>query len=195
MMSRESEIQRGLLILALGKNRSVSEVIGQLSSETGRPEDEVTKELVRLIEEKRLLLTEKRPYRSMLEYIFSPYSFWFLGALGATFLSVVLVEATSGVLILLRYFFGSALILFLPGFSLVELLFGTSPELDKLESMALSIGLSLGLTALAGLVLSYTPLGLSFVPNLSSLAALTVALLFLAEARKHGRYKLVKGLV
>ncbi len=64
----------------------------------------------------------------------------------------------------LRYVFGGLLVLFLPGFSLIELLYAKRKELDDLTRLALSIGLSLAMVPLDGLVLNYTPFGIRLLP-------------------------------
>jgi hypothetical protein len=191
----EPTIQDELARRAAEKNWNVSEVTSMIAREMNRPRDAVVKELILLSKEKKLTLTEKSPYRSFLDYAVSPYSLWSWAALAATVLSVALTLVSSGFLIYLRYLFGSALVLFLPGFSLVELLYTKRGELDEFERLALSIGLSLALSALIGLVLNYTPLGLRPTPVLGSLAGLAVILLFLAVRAKLVYYKLVKGVV
>jgi len=67
--------------------------------------------------------------------------------------------------------------LYLPGFSLVELLDGKRKELDDLTRLALSIGLSIAIVPLDGLVLNYTPFGVRLVPIAISLAGLTIIFL------------------
>lgn len=105
---------------------------------------------------------------------------------------MALVSVTSGVAIYLRYIFGSALVLFVPGYSLIQALYPKG-ELDELERLALSIGLSLALVPLVGLVLNYTPFGIRLLPIAFSLAGLTLSLLIVALQRKHAYYKLAKG--
>jgi uncharacterized membrane protein len=97
------------------------------------------------------------------------------------------------VVLYLRYAFGSALVLFMPGYSLIEALY-PKRELDELTRFALSIGLSLALVPLVGLVLNYTPFGIRLLPVTLSTAGLTVVLLLLALSRKHAYYRLAKGL-
>jgi len=108
--------------------------------------------------------------------------------------SLVLISATSGVALYLRYAFGSVLVLFLPGYALIEPLY-PKRELDELTRFALSIGLSLALVPLAGLFLNYTPFGIRLVPVAISLAGLTIILQLAALTRKHAYYKVAKGVV
>lgn len=62
---------------------------------------------------------------------------------------------------ILRIVFGLPFLLFLPGYSLVSALWAKNSELDGLERIALSLGLSIALVALAGLGLNYTPWGIT----------------------------------
>jgi len=191
-MSSKESIQDALIRRAAEEKWNVSELTSALSRETGYSRDAVVEELIRLSEGNRLFLTEKSPYQSIARYASSPYSLWFWAAVVATSLSVVLTTVSPGLLIYLRYVLGSALILFLPGFSLVELLYADRKELDAPERFALAVGLSLALTALSGLALNYTPLGLGFIPALATLAGLTIVLLLLAMARKYAHYRSTK---
>jgi uncharacterized membrane protein len=103
-----------------------------------------------------------------------------------------LISVTSGAALYLRYVFGSALVLFLPGFALIEALY-PKRELDELTRLALSIGLSLALVPLVGLVLNYTPWGIRLLPVSISIAGLTAVLLCVALKRRHDYYRLSVG--
>ena len=84
-----------------------------------------------------------------------------------------------------RYLFGSVFVLFLPGYSLIRALFG-SRELDSIERFALSVGLSLALVPLAGLLLNYTPWGIRTAPVTLSLLGLTLVFASAAVVRDYG---------
>lgn len=62
---------------------------------------------------------------------------------------------------ILRILFGLPFLLFLPGYSLVSAMWTRKSELDWLERVALSLGLSIAIVALAGLGLNYTPWGIT----------------------------------
>ncbi|MEM3616108.1 MAG: DUF1616 domain-containing protein, partial [Candidatus Methanomethylicia archaeon] len=63
-------------------------------------------------------------------------------------------------------------------------------DLTPLERLALSIGLSLALVPLVGLVLNYTPWGIRLTPIIISLTLLTLILMFLSSWRKYSYLKL-----
>jgi Protein of unknown function (DUF1616) len=172
---------------------SLPVLVGDLSRDLGYTTDEVTEGLMALQSRKVIVIAEKSPYASLASYAVSPISLWFWAAVGATILSVLLLSVTSGVAVYLRYAFGSILVLFLPGYSLIEALY-PKRELDELTRFALSIGLSLALVPLVGLVLNYTPFGLRLLPVALSLSGLTLVLLVTALRRKHAYYKVAKDL-
>jgi uncharacterized membrane protein len=168
-------------------------LVEDLCRDLGYTKDKVTEELMRLRAKKMITLTERVPYASLGTYALSPESMWFWAAVGVTLLSVATTLATSGLAIYLRYAFGGVFVLFLPGYALLEALY-PKRDLDELTRFALSIGLSLALVPLAGLVLNYTPLGLKLLPVTLTLAGLTLALLVFALTKKHEYYRLAKGI-
>ena len=171
--------------------KTVSELVSTLRSE-GFSADDSVKSVITLQRTGKASMREAKPYASLFGYALSPISLWFWAAVVAVVLSMSLIGVTSGAALYLRYAFGSVLVLFLPGYSLIEALY-PKRELDELTRFALSIGLSLALVPLAGLVLNYTPFGIRLVPVTVSIAGLTLALLVYALFRKHQYYKLAKG--
>jgi len=184
----------GIEKLAIAKSASetieLSKLVDELARELDYPRDRIIAALMELNEKHEVKLAEKSPYRSLSSYALSPASLWYWAAVGATLLSLGLIFVTSGLALYLRYVFGGLLVLFLPGYSLIELLYSKKKELDDLTRVALSIGLSLALVPLTGLVLNYTPFGIRLIPVALSLALLTIILLTGALRRKHSYYKL-----
>jgi hypothetical protein len=174
-----------------GGRAAVGEVVAGMVSE-GFSRDEAVGALVSLQEEKKVAIEEKAPYSSLGSYAWSPVSLWFWAAVGAIAISLALISVTSGAVLYLRYVFGSALVLFIPGYALIEALY-PKRELDELTRVALSIGLSLALVPLAGLVLNYTPFGIRLLPVAISIAGMSVIFLIVALVRKHAYYRLAKG--
>jgi len=87
-------------------------------------------------------------------------------------------------LVVFRWVLGSVFVLFIPGYVAVEALFPKGRELDGIERLALSVGLSLALVPLVGLLLNYTPWGIRLDPIMISLTILTVGLALVAFARR-----------
>lgn len=170
----------------------LGELVNELSKETGCSPDGAAQVMMALESRGLVEISEGEPYTSLAGYAASPLSSWFWGALAATAVSLALLLATSGAALDLRYAFGTLFVLFLPGYALLKALY-PNKEPDGLTRFALSIGLSIALVPLVGLVLNYTPLGLRLGPVAASLAVLTAALLSAALARRYQYYRLAKG--
>ena len=75
-----------------------------------------------------------------------------------------------------RVVFGLPFVLFLPGYALISALFPGKEDLDGVERIALSFGLSIAVVPLIGLVLNYTPFGIRLVPIASAISIFIIAL-------------------
>jgi len=76
-------------------------------------------------------------------------------------------------------------VLFLPGYSLIAALFPRKDDLDAIERIALSFGLSIAITPLLGLALNYTPFGIRLSPVLIVLSIFTISLAIGAYVRRN----------
>nr|QNO46655.1 hypothetical protein LDPDHNFI_00009 [Methanosarcinales archaeon ANME-2c ERB4] len=83
-----------------------------------------------------------------------------------------------------RLLLGLVLVLFLPGYSLVAALFPRRNDLDSIERIALSFGLSIAIVPLIGLALNYTSYGIRLVPVLLGLSLFTISLAVVAGVRR-----------
>ena len=84
----------------------------------------------------------------------------------------------------IRMLLGLPLVLFLPGYSLIAVLFPRRDDLSVIERIALSFGLSIAVVPLLGLALNYTPLGIRLSPVLITLSIFTVSLAIGAYLRR-----------
>jgi uncharacterized membrane protein len=92
--------------------------------------------------------------------------------IGSVMLLGVLLALVSGGA--LRAAIGLALVLLLPGYTLTAAAFPRKDDLEPLERLALSFGLSVATAVLVGLGLGYSPWGAKLVPILLSLALFIV---------------------
>ncbi len=83
-----------------------------------------------------------------------------------------------------RTILGIPMVLFLPGYALIAALFPRKNDLDGIERLALSFGLSIAVVPLIGLGLNFTPFGIRLVPILVSLSVFTLAMLLIAYLRR-----------
>jgi len=119
--------------------------------------------------------------------------YWITVTLAATTTFVVFtVPENSFPLAYIRYLLGTIFVLWLPGYSLIKALFPvegankeSSGNLDSIERVAISIGLSLALVPMVGLLLNYTPWGIRLTPIVLSLFALTTIFATVAVVREH----------
>lgn len=88
-----------------------------------------------------------------------------IGMVIITLLLFPAVAFTSGAL---RIALGLLFALFFPGYTLLSALFPRRDSLGGIERIALSFGLSIAVTPLIGLILNYTPWGISLYPILIS---------------------------
>lgn len=100
-------------------------------------------------------------------------------------LSVVLILAVVFAPSLpLRMAIGLPFVLFFPGYTLICVLFPRKMDLDGIERMVLSIGLSLAIVPLMGLALNYTPFGIRLYPTVVSLFLFTLSMSILSTYRR-----------
>jgi len=169
---------------------TVEALVRQLSESQGIRIDEAARRLYKMWEEEKIRLEDPNPPRSVMGYTWSLYSVWFwtlVSVVTLTTLSIYLFPQKPPYLYL-RYAVGSLSVLYLPGSALIEALYPKKEDLEPLERLALSIGLSLALVPLVGLVLNYTPWGIRLNPIFASLSLLTIALAVVAVYRKFGYF-------
>lgn len=130
---------------------------------------------------KRGELSVEPPASSFLRFLLGPGGAWFWGVAAFASLAFVLALLGGGPL---RYVLGGLFVLFLPGYAVVEALYPRGDELRPLERLAFSLGLSLAVVPLLGLVLNFT-LGVRLVPVVSSLFVFVVAVGLFAAYRKY----------
>ena len=170
----------------------VASAVSRVQSERGVSFEESARGLYRAAEEGRILLVDPRPPTSFLGYLASGYSAWFwavVGFLGVMVASIYVIPQVYP-FSYVRIVAGGVFTLYVPGFALIEALYPMKDDLERLERLGLSLGLSLALVPLIGLVLNYTPWGIRLDPILVSLMLFTLALGVGGVYRKYGFYKL-----
>jgi len=83
-----------------------------------------------------------------------------------------------------RVALGLPFVLFFPGYTLIAALFPGREDLDGIERVALSFGLSIAVVPLIGLILNYTPWGIRLYPILISLIFFILAMSLLGWYRR-----------
>ena len=85
----------------------------------------------------------------------------------------------------LRIVLGLPFVLFLPGYMLIAALFPRKNQLDVIERIALSLGLSIIVVPISGFFLNYTPWGIRLYTVLISITILILATSLIAWYRRH----------
>ncbi|XHH09886.1 MAG: DUF1616 domain-containing protein [Candidatus Bathyarchaeia archaeon] len=173
---------------------SVVKIIKPLSAQELMPfvqqrfllsQEEITAILLQLESEEKVLFIKKSHQASntLKDYVFSLSAVWYwltlIIALLTTF-SIFVISEDAFPLIYLRQAVGITFVGFLPGFVLLKTIYPSrvqtvlsSENPAMLDRIMLSIGLSIALVAIDGLVLNYTPFGISLVPVTLTLLVFT----------------------
>jgi hypothetical protein len=159
--------------------------------------------ITKLQEQGKLQLTKQPTYTptSLSAYLKTPNTTWYWTTLALTLASITAIFTIPEDLqpiVTVRYVLGTIFILWLPGYTFIKALFPQTPppkpgtwltrtvqNLDTIERIALSIGLSLALVPIVGLLLNYTPWGIRLAPITLSLTTLTLAFATAALLREN----------
>lgn len=83
-----------------------------------------------------------------------------------------------------RAMLGFPLVFFVPGYVCTSALFPGTQELDTIERIALSIGLSICIAIFMGFLLNYTPFGIRVPSILFSISAITLIVTAICAMRR-----------
>jgi len=169
--------------------KTVAELAQLVSADGTVYEDEFMAALKEAVSEGGIELKQTSyNLESALDYLFTiTISGWFWATMilaVSAILSVAFVPDAFPVNVI-RWVLGSVFVLYLPGYTLIQFLFAEKKELDSLERFALSVGLSLAVVPLIGLILNYLPWGIRLEPITISLSLFVVSFAILAAARKY----------
>jgi hypothetical protein len=168
---------------------TVEQLIDSLVKEKGLKETKAIETVYTEWKKGRANLSEPNPSLSIIRYFFGIENVWFWAIttiITATIVCIFTIEGST--LVYVRYALGGVFVLFLPGFMLISALYPRSEEMDGLERLALSIGLSLAIVPLVGLGLNYTPWGIRLTPIVISLAMVVEVLAVVCVFRRFRYY-------
>jgi len=190
----ENEVEKRVLnVIRHTKAQTLKETVNEVAAKLNLKKHEAAKHIHNLWKKGEIELEDPNPPKTFKQYIFSTYGAWFW-----TIISLITLTATAIYMLpqkppyaYIRYTLGTLYILYLPGHTLIETLYPKEEDLQPLERLALSIGLSLALVPLVGLVLNYTPWGIRLTPIFTVLATLSTVLAATATMRKFSYHKLL----
>ena len=161
------------------------------------PPDTTTIMLIEMEKEGKIHLLNPKLTRpiSTRAFFFSQKSFWYwiIITLAVTStISVFVIPETAFPAIYLRNGLSLVFLLFLPGYAIMKALFPSilpikmrNNDLDNIERIALSLGTSIVLVAILGLLINSTPLDLQIALMTLSILALTVTTATVAVFRDY----------
>lgn len=132
-------------------------------------------------------LEETDNYVSLKNYVLSSHSLWFWVIIITAFSAIIPIIIAPEILKpynYFRYVLGSFFSLFLPGYVFVKLIFPIK-ELDFVSRIVLSIGLSIIFVSTIGLVLNYSPFGVTLFPLVVTILFVTVIVSIFAIKKEY----------
>lgn len=168
------------------KPETAKQLIALMQQQHAITPEQTTTLLIELENEDLLHFTKEESVKpsSTRIYIFSKQATWYWTTIllaSVTAIAVFTINVNGIPLAYLRYSLGIIFILFLPGFAFIKALFPkkvpiktSSKDIDIIERVALSFGMSLVLVPIVGLILNFTPWGIRLTPITLSLLGLTV---------------------
>ena len=188
-----SNVDKSIIEILSNENpKTVTQLIKLVQLKNDIPEQEIVKRVLLLQGQGKIVLKDQLPLSLTLKnYILSVHAYWYLLIVAVMAVTTTLILANlertpiiGGIILYARYLLASVFVLFLPGYSFIKALFPVK-EIDNVERIALSIGMSLAIVSINALILNYTPWGISTIPITLSLLGLTLTLSTVAVVREH----------
>jgi len=196
--SVDPQVDQFIIEIVESKHPSDVEKLTELVQERfSLPKQRIVEHILHLQSERRIALKDmpSQTPRKFGHFLRNSQSYWYwVTILLATITTIIVftVPENAYPLVYARYVLGSIFVLWLPGYTFIKALFPTkvpiqtsSTELDTIERIALSIGMSIALVPIVGLLLNYTPWGIRLTPIVLSLLALTIVLATTAIIREY----------
>ena len=165
------------------------ELVAIVTEELKMSRDEAIDVLLKLEDQEEIFFT-KLPVgypASLVEYLLTPWAYWYWVVIGTSIVAVASVlTAPSGLSFLtyIRYLSTPFFLMFIPGLCVTRILY-LGEDIGNLKLVVMSIGISVSLTSVIGLLLNYTPWGISTKALTFTVFLLVLALASVAMIREH----------
>ena len=171
------------------KPQDVQQLVKIVEEKISIPEPKIIEHIIQLQTQGKISLKDlpASVSQKLGTYLKTKEAYWYwitLVLITTTTITVFTISENAYPIIYARYALGAFFVLFLPGYSLIKALFPTK-EIDSIERISLSIGMSLALVSITGLILNYTPWGIRTAPITLSLLALTIVFATAGIIREH----------
>jgi Protein of unknown function (DUF1616) len=186
-----------LQIVRERKPRDVNELVLLVRERFQLTENQVLEKILTLERQGKIKFEAQSPTPplALSSYLETGQALWYWAIIAVatlTLVAVFLIPEDLQPWSYLRNVLGTIFVLLMPGYALIKALFPvnmpikmSTESLDIAERIALSLGMSLVLVPLVGLLLNYTLLGIRLVPTVLSLFVLTVVFSTFAVFREH----------
>lgn len=196
--SRDSRLSQTIIrIIKKEKPQTLEQLVNLVRERLPYPEQEILETILELQGEGKISFAKQlQPSApTFAAYIKTENALWYwltLATATATTAIALAIPEDFYPWVYIRYVFGTIFVLWLPGYTFIKALFPIEPpiktsekSLDTIERIALSLGMSLALVPIVGLLLNYTPWGIRLTPITLSLLALTLIFATAAIVREH----------
>ena len=195
-------------VLKNDKPATVKELANLVKQRQPIPEQQILESIMKLQDEGKITFSaQPKPQPTSLADYLQTSATWYWVTLATVATTIAVVFAIPEDLypwVYIRYVLGTIFVLWLPGYSFIKALFPkdlpfarglartletSEKNLDTIERAALSLGMSLALVPIVGLLLNYTPWGIRLAPISISLLALTIVFSTTAVIRDYKNQK------
>jgi len=204
--SSKDEIDQHIIqIVKEKKPKDVKELIKLVQEKFPLPKQKILSRILYLQDKEQICLKSNETVgtEKLANYLRSSQTYWYWITIiltSTTALLVFTIPENAFPLVYLRYVLGIIFVLWLPGYAFIKALFPqtlpfaralahslgtTEKNLDTIERVALSLGMSIALVPIIGLLLNYTPWGIRLTPIVLSLTAFTIIFATAAIVREH----------
>jgi len=177
-MSPSDYSEKILLIIQKDNPKTVLEVIDKAETEYNIPRNK-TFDIIEILKEEgeiNVLNTIESIPKKLFQYLTSIYSLWYWVTITLSVLlpisELINLDSTYPYLFI-RQISNTIFLLFIPGHSLTKILF-TEKEIDDIEKLTYSLGISIVLIPMVGFLLNYSHWDISFYPLTLSLSIITI---------------------
>jgi len=190
------------------KPETVQQLITQIQkANPNTSKQQILNRIISLQQTDKIKLTQQQQQtltpQTFRNYLGSKQALWYWLTIAlaiATAAAAFTIPEDAYPLIYTRYVLGTIFIIWLPGYTFIKALFPQHPpfakgiahtletsekNIDTIETIALSIGMSLALVPITGLMLNYTPWGIRLTPIILSLLTITTIFATAAIIREH----------
>lgn len=179
------------------KPQNVLQLVEMTKAMSPFSEQKIVERILQLQNQDKIMLREasKPQPQDLSSYLKSKGAYWYWASIilsAATTLAMFAIPESAFPLVYVRYALVAIFVSWLPGYCFMKALFPVKPStnnenksLGATERYALSLGLSLVLVALVGMLLNYTPWGIRLGPIGLSLFSMTVIFATAAAIREY----------